>query len=259
VRFPPRTLLLFTALISGQSFPTAAGAQTLAGWVSDQANGTPVVLARVTLLDLDSIPTVYTLTDADGHFRVTAPETGDYRVSAESGFYWRHSDGPVSLSTGDTLWVRFTLLPRPVEMDELVVEAGRRYRRMVLGGYYDRKEKGFGWHIDRERIERFANSRISTVLRGVPGLTVPTDRYGDREPVLGGWRSLHRGIPGSPCFPRVYVDGMLLSPGGGVPSNIDRVVSPEEVEGIEVFISPWVPAGFGGNTVECGVIAVWRR
>jgi hypothetical protein len=144
-------------------------------------------------------------------------------------------------------------------MDELVVEAGRRYRRMVLGGYYERKEKGFGWHLDRERIESFGSSQISFLLRTVPGVTATPDRYGEREPVLGGWRTLRRGPPGSKCYPRVYIDGMMFSPGGPVPSNIDRVLSPDEVEGIEVFISPWVPASFGGSMVDCGVIAVWRR
>ena len=238
---------------------TNAAAQTLAGWVLDQANGTPIALARVTLLDPDSLPIAYTLADIQGLFIVTAPEAGDYRVSAESAFYWNHNDGPVSLSLGDTLWVRITLRPHPVEMDELVVEAGRRYRRMALGGYYDREDKGLGWHFDREEIERYAHFRISEVLRRVPRVTLRRTGFTNYEPVFGGWRSPFPGDPNSICYPRVFVDGMMFSPGGDMPTGIDRVFRPDKVEAIEVFESPWVPAQFHGARAPCGVIAVWSR
>ena len=254
-----RALLVFAVLAGDPFSPAAVGAQTLAGWVLDQSTGTAVAMVRVTLLDTDSVPVVFTLTDAEGYFRVTAPESGDYRVKAESAFYRRHSDGPVSLSTDDTLWVRLSLVPDPVKMDELVIEADRRHLRMVLGGYYERKEKNFGWHFDRDRIERIPDSRLSTLLRTVPGVTAFPDRFGRREPRLGGWRSLNRGVPGQNCYPRVYVDGMLFSPGGLVPSNIDQAINPQDVEGIEVFLSPFIPGRFDGGMVECGVIAVWSR
>ena len=117
MRFPPRALLIPALLAGGLFSPAAAGAQTLAGWVLDQSKGTSVPMVRVSLLDTGSVPVVFTLTDAEGHFQVTAPESGDYRVNAESGFYRPHTDGPVTLSAGDTLWA-----PRSTP-------AGRRARR----------------------------------------------------------------------------------------------------------------------------------
>ena len=110
-----------------------------------------------------------------------------------------------------------------------------------------------------ERMKRAGNSRISTLLRTVPGVMASPDQYGDIEPVLGGWRNLRRGAPCSKCYPRAYIDGMPFSPGGSVSTIIDRAISPKDVEGIEVFHSPWVPASFGGGVVDCGVIAFWRR
>jgi hypothetical protein len=213
----------------------------------------------VTLLDLDSLPIVYTLTDAAGYFLVTAPHAGGFRVSAESRFYRSYSDGPVSLPSGDTLAVRFTLVPHPVELDELVVEAGRRYRRMARGGYFEREESGLGWHLNREEIERRARFRISEALRPVPWVRLKWEGFGEWEPVFRGARNPTPIGPDGTCYPRVFIDGILFSPGGPLPARIDRVLRPEMVEAIEVFEPPWVPAQFHGSRSPCGVIAIWRR
>jgi hypothetical protein len=217
-----------------------------------------VVLARVTLLDLDSLPVVSALTNLTGYFVVSAPESGSYWVHAEAGFYWSHFDGPVSLSPEDTAAVGVTLLPRPVEVEGLVVEARSRARRMIQGGYYERQGTGIGWQLDREQIT--GRGRVSTALRAVPWVSVVSAGFGDFEPVLRGWRSFSRVDPGGRCYPRVYIDGMLFSPGGEMPTDLDRVLGPDEVEAMEVFQSPRVPGRFGGaHMAPCGVIAVWRR
>ena len=57
----------------------------------------------------------------------------------------------------------------------------------------------------------------------------------------------------------MYIDGLLFSPGGDLPTDIDRALRPNEVEAIEVFESPWIPAQFSPGLAPCGVIAVWRR
>jgi len=244
--------------------PGSLGAQTLAGQVLDQTAGTPVALARITLLDLEGHPVVFTLSDKDGYFLVTAPIAGQYLVNAESGFYWSYSDGPVALSAGDTLMVEFTLAPHPTELDEIVVRGTRRPWRMVLGGYYERAQSGLGWQLDREMLERHSFRRISDALFSVPGVTLLDAGFGDKEPTFvraRGWNNLVSPQAfASACFPRVFLDGMQFSPGGSVPTEIDRLLHPEDVEAIEIYKSAMeVPGRFGGSGATCGVIAIWSR
>jgi len=260
MRRPAAALLLCAGMFAVPVSSADARAQTLKGLVVDQSSRASVVLARVTLLDLvDSIPVASALTNLSGYFAVTAPEAGSYWVSAEAGFYRSHAGGPISLSPGDTSAVAFKLVPRPVEVEGLIVEARSRARRMIQGGYYERRESGLGWHLDREQIERRAHFRISEALRAVPQLTLVSAGFGDREPVFRGWRTSSRGRPAGRCYPRVYIDGLLFSPGGDFPTDIDRALGPDDVEAIEVFESPWIPARFSRTLAPCGVIAVWRR
>ena len=242
---------------------TSAAGQTLAGRLLDGSAGTPIALGRVTLADMEGHPLVFTLTDKDGAFLLTAPEAGDYWVNAQSLFYWDFADGPVSLSPADTLLVEFRLTPNPTLLEELVVRGERRPLRMVAGGYYEREKSGLGWYLDREKIERHAFRRISDVLFTVPGVRLYETGFGDKEPMFvraGGWGSLLNRGYGSSCFPRVFLDGMLWSWGEQVPTDIDRLLHPDEVEAIEVYTSPMeVPGQFGGLGARCGVIAVWSR
>ena len=257
MRLPPLFLLLCAGFASHPFLPATASAQTLAGQVLDQSNGAPVALVWVTLVDLDSLPVAYAFTDTAGHFLLTAPDGGSYWVDAEYQFFSDYHFGPVSLSPGDTLRVRVTLVPDPVELDELVVEAKRRRRRLTMEGYFGRVRSGTGWHLDRDRIERYAHFRISEALVTVPGLRLVSAGYGDRDPVFGGWRNP---TSGGTCYPHVFIDGMLFGQGGSLPTHIDRLIRPEEVEAIEVFRFPTeVPNRFRWIRVQCGVIAIWSR
>lgn len=243
--------------------PTPASGQTIGGRLLDASTGTPIALGRVTLVDLDGRPLVFTVSDADGGFLLTAPGPGTFWVNALSLFYWEYSDGPVALARGDTTLIEFRLTPNPTQLDPLVVEGKRRPWKMVAGGYYDREKSGLGWYLDREKIERHAFRRISDVLFTVPGVRLYETGFGDKEPMFGrarGWESLLNRSYGSTCFPRVFLDGMLWSWGEHVPTDIDRLLHPDEVEAIEVYTSAMeVPGRFGGLGAKCGVIALWTR
>jgi len=261
----PTTLIvgLFASGLPFLGVVTPAGGQTIAGQLLDTSTGTAIPLGRVTLVDLDGHPLIFTVADKDGYFLLDAPEAGDYWVNAQSLFYWDHSDGPVSLALADTVIVEFRLTPNPMKLEELVVRGERRPWRMVAGGYFDRESSGLGWYLDRDKIERHAFRRISDVLFTVPGVRLYETGFGDREPMFaraGGWGSLLNRSYGATCFPRVFLDGMLWSWGEQVPTDIDRLLHPDEVEAIEVYTSPMeVPGQFGGLGARCGVIAVWSR
>jgi hypothetical protein len=261
-----RPRILFAVSVLGcflAALPPAAGGQAVAGRLLDGSTGGPIALARVTLVDLHGHPVVFTVTDTEGNFLLTAGQPGDYWLSAQSLFYWEYFDGPLSLTTTDTVVVEFALTPNPLQLEGLIVKGERRPWRMVAGGYYDREKSGLGWHLDREKIERHAFRRISDVLFTVPGVRLYDTGFGDKEPMFaraGGWGSLLNRSYGSTCFPRVFVDGMLWSWGEQVPTDIDRLLHPDEVEAMEIYTSPMeVPGRFGGLGARCGVIALWTR
>jgi hypothetical protein len=132
-----------------------------------------------------------------------------------------------------------------------------------MGRYYEREKSGLGWFVDREQIERHAFRYISDVFYTVPGVKLLEAGFGDREPLFtrtGGFESLLSRGYGSTCFPRVFLDGMLWSWGDDVPTDIDRLLHPDEVGAIEIYKSPMeVPGRFGDLGAQCGVIAVWSR
>ena len=229
----------------------------------DTASGDPIALGRVTLVDSAGRPTVFSITDPEGFFHLTAGEPGDYLVNAVSLFYLSYSDGPIHLGRADTVAVEFSLTPNPAALDPIVVEVRTRRRSLLEGGYYDREKTGLGYHLDRERIEAHAFQQITDILYTVPGVKMVPTTFGGREPYFGRgnlWRRLLTAGQSPGCSPRVYVDGMVWSWGGDVPTEIDQLLHPEELEAMEVYTSHMeVPGEFGGLGASCGLILLWTR
>jgi len=252
---------LIAGLVLSQAIsPSGVGAQAARGQLLDMGAGTPIVLARVTLVDADGHAVVFTITDTEGGFLLVAPEPGEYWIRAESSFHEDYSDGPIQLAAADTVSLAFGLEPLPVELEELVVEAERRSPRLVLEGFYERKEAGIGWYIDRDRIRSRPGRPVSEIIALLPNVKLVRDgMFGGREPVF---RRLQFGSfrgPSSACYPQVFLNGMLLSIGGSVPGGLDRI-SLNNMEAIEVYESrAHLPARFSGAFARCGTIVLWSR
>ena len=61
-------------------------------------------------------------------------------------------------------------------------------------------------------------------------------------------------------YATLIVDGNIVHRGGGTPAQIDFLVDPVQVAGIEVFPSSMgVPIQYGGLDAACGVIVIWTR
>ena len=62
------------------------------------------------------------------------------------------------------------------------------------------------------------------------------------------------------CFPRVVLDGLVVSQGGDEPAMLDHLIDPGAVAGVEVFpTSSGVPPQYGGLGSSCGLIVIWTR
>jgi hypothetical protein len=151
------------------------------------------------------------------------------------------------------------------------ITATARSRRLMTVGFYERQRQGSGIYVSPDDLARRPATPLSQILDELPSINLV--RYRPWDPQMGACRGreemrlVSRGGttqncsgPTVPtCFMEVYVDGMLVQPNVGRPSqDVDRVVSASEVAAIEVYrgISS-VPSQFQTRTSHCGVVLIW--
>lgn len=199
------------------------------------------------------------LSDDGGRYALTGLAPGEVTVRA-SYLGARTRGRTVTLSAGEARRVDFPAEEAAVELSELRVEVQRR-RRGKMAGFEERREEGWGEYVTRAEIERIRPLRTTQMLRGLPGVRV--DFAGGEYVVRfrgGGLRGPTSLAPGSGtsgqtssgCEPTIYLDG------APIPSFRANDVPPSDIEAIEVYEGPAVPARFrslGG----CGSLVIWTR
>jgi hypothetical protein len=153
------------------------------------------------------------------------------------------------------------LEPLPVELEEVVVEGDRTIYDFSgrLRDFNRRRRSGLGRYFTRQDIERRRPYNVSDLLARVPSVSVIPTVSGNNIVRMRGWRGL--------CKPALYIDGIKLfdSPldlGDGMSwlEDIDQLVMPDEIAGIEVYRGPaQTPVEFGMFEADCGVIVIWTR
>jgi hypothetical protein len=255
-----RTLILATFFLHAFS-ASDLRAQGVRGRLRDMEAGTPIVFGRMTLLDVDGQAVTVNVTDTEGAFLLLAPEPGQYWIEIESPFHRGYTDGPIFLAGTDTVSLTYDLMPLPVDLDELTVEAERRSPRLTMEGVYDRREAGIGVHIDERTIRARQGGKVSDIVALLPMMELFPDTLFGRVRVLFRRRQFERfmgdGKRPPPCFPQVFLNGALLAAGGDVPGDLD-IFSLADLEAIEVYESPaGLPGRFDGENARCGTIVLW--
>lgn len=180
-------------------------------------------------------------TDDEGRFRFADVSAGVYRLTVAAPGY--------AEMIVDTLRVP---VEGEVELVLLLSEGARRLEPIVVTedrppppATLDERRRlagGSRFLVTREEIEEQDPRYVSELLRRVPGgVVVPAP--------TPGYMLLLRGQ----CRPGIWIDAVEIS---GT-SNIDQLVSPQEVEALEVFHGFELPVEYGVNT--CGGILVWTR
>jgi hypothetical protein len=170
------------------------------------------------------------------------------------------------------------------------VDVAVQSRVLAAAGFYERQEEhASAVFITREQIVDRNPTRMEDLFRGVlgAGMSRSMRQTGGGVDAAGAptaSRSFGNAQDGTPCMPVFYLDGLLLGdlvePGsstnqlngdglrsndplamrGGVGSELDRLVHPDDVEGVEVYESiSDVPARFSPIGAVCGVIVIWTR
>jgi hypothetical protein len=153
---------------------------------------------------------------------------------------------------GDTTDVDITVTSSVHELPGMESRAASP-RDAVLARFNDHRVSSPGGHfLTRADIEKTNPARVSDLLRGVPGVSLPTNPAGRRAVRMT--RS-NLGAFGD-CPPVFWLDGSRAAD-----LNIDDVAV-RDVEAMEIYAGPaTLPADYktGQSGTACGVIAIWTR
>jgi hypothetical protein len=212
---------------------------TLFGTVRD-TSGTPVALARLSSSGL------LALTDTAGRFAFAGLPSGAATVAVRRlGFEPRDTSFDLVLGRTDSLHFVLTVLPR--DLPGVTADARGDVR---LSEFYRHRRSSEGHFFDRQEIEERRVTRISELLRRVPGIRLSTDRIGRSQVRIG------RTSGGRDCPPDFWIDGMR------VPYLQVDDVPLVDVEALEIYHGPaGLPPEYNARMGNpgCGTIVIWTR
>ncbi len=247
-------------LMAGGSLVDSVSAQTLRGRVLDSATGDFVPLAYIGLLAEGGDMVVASLAGTEGHFEVTAPETGSYFLYVSRTGYETLVEGLFELGADGMVDLQVGLTPAPIALDPLLVETENRdVNPLEANGFYDRAIMGLGTLMIREEIQRRSIDKVSDAFRVVPRLSIDESRPMTGSPDVMANPAVWNYRGSRKCSPTLYIDRHVVFAGGDGPLRPDDYMAPAEVEAIEIYTrSSEVPVGFE-ELSQCGVILVWTR
>lgn len=178
------------------------------------------------------------VTDEAGAFSFEGVPDGTYRLVVRFEGYRDMADTLQVLPASD-LEVIIPLSTGSASLEPIIVE---QPLPEAPRGYERRRAGGSRFLITREEILEREPRYVSELLNRMPGgIVVPSVPYGYELRLR------------NQCRPGIWVDGV---PRLGARS-IDMVVSPRDVDAVEVYHGFELPVEFGVNS--CGGILVWTR
>lgn len=248
--------------VGALSAPIAVEAQVrIVGHTVADGDESPIEGVAVTVVSPDGDDLDERFTDSEGRFIVLVQEGLEtVRLRAERIGYETVLTPPIDLERYSSINVQVRLAPEAVPMAPLEVVAGQRTDASFMHqGFRQRKELGLGQYITREEIERRSPSQVTDLLRTLPGVRLNSSARGSHSVVTMA-RGQAGSLAGGQCPAQVYVDDFHVNKAGGWTFRIDDVVSPGDVEGIEVYKGlATVPAEFLSPRADCGVVVIWTR
>jgi hypothetical protein len=262
-----RTVACVFALggVSGWVLPEAVDAQQvqrvfLEVRVLDARTELPIPGVTVVVLDTSGDRVASRVSDDDGRLSVEVRRRAAVRMRAGRIGYRTITTPLLDFGRDDYFVLDLRLDPEAIALAplEVVARENRLTRSHVLAGFDERVLRGMGSYFTRSDIERLRPQRVTDLFRQLPGVTVVTSGRGSEATLQMNRTPVGRG--GGPCQVQIYLDGMLVTRGGAGSISVDALVSPENVEGIEVYrgIST-VPPEFYNSNAHCGVVALWSR
>jgi hypothetical protein len=273
----------------------AVGMAAVRGRVRDAATGDPVPNAEVAVSWNDAERVAGrvgatqqrrgTRTDAEGRYVLCALPEGTQLALRAASENRRSIPAPAQLQA-DVLSLVDLVIGGPVAVAASEIapveprrEAGPAVSNRTMREAERRRRGGGGNYLTRAQISKRPASRLSDLLRSMPGVSIVPD--GSGEPIVelrGGTRfGLERVTPasapvdsGAPRAPTQSAEQLTQQrcPAAfqidGIPyeqMKIDSDVQPAEIELIEVYSSALVPVEYSGRSrrAACGLVLIWTR
>jgi len=239
--------------------PSAVQAQIVVGRVVDDLSGAPLPVTTVMFIDTLNTVLAAVESDAAGRFIFSAPSPGIFRVYADRLGYEEIISESFSLRGIGPIELELRMVPRPFELDSLVVTAEGREAKLDKHGFYRRRSASTGYFFDAEDVRREHPVRLTDLLKQVPGVRVMATASGATRLLSRRMRNaLLRG--GGGCQMKVVVDGFKLDLTPD--ESIDDWVVPTAVVGIEIYPGAGgsgAPIEYRGPDAFCGLILLWTR
>jgi hypothetical protein len=271
LRLETAPFLLDSILVSvrGAGRSLRIGEQLVFGRLLDDDTRAPIPGGTVRLLTDRGSEAASVITNDQGQFWLISPRAGTYRLAAERIGYQASESPDVNLMPGDSVGFDFHLSTQAVLLAPITVTSSRRpwtERAPLIGmeGFLSRYERfarsGFGTFMTRDSIAVW-DSRTRSVgdmLRWrVPAVQAVVP-FGDPQAsglagaiLIRSGRASGGQIAGT-CIPAYWLDG------APVPYSVVASYAPADLEAVEVYVSPQIPAEFLTG-FPCGVVAYWSR
>jgi TonB-linked SusC/RagA family outer membrane protein len=242
-----RPLLALTLLLGLPGLVAAQG--IVSGRVTDQANGNPLVGARVIVVGTSLTAS----TNAEGRYRITGVPSGTFQVRA-SQIGFASSTKPATVADQGAVTVDFGLVLTPYSLDEVVVTATGEQAKREVGNAVSTVDATL-------LVAHGPVSNMNDLLVGkAPGVQVlpgSTTGTGGRVRIRGN-SSLS--LSNNPIY---VIDGVRMVSdvgsgsigiGGSNPTRVNDL-NPEDIESIDVVRGPSASTLYGTDAAN-GVIVI---
>ena len=235
VKVPEQGLVRFDIAIGGVA--------SVRGRVSSQ--GRPVENARVRAANSER--SAYT--DSAGEYRLAGVPAGTQTLEVRALGYAPEAIATTLAPESDTpIDVQLTSVKRV--MDTIRVAAQRIYSIDAMGFERRRKSRS-GLFFDADVVRRRSPYSVLQLLYEVPSMRVEQQGLERTFMMRGG-----NAATGLPCPPAFFLNGARMP--DEMLSELDLLVRPNELQGMEVYQGLTVPPEFFANGA-CGAVIVWTR
>ncbi|HEY7233207.1 MAG TPA: TonB-dependent receptor [Gemmatimonadaceae bacterium] len=210
------------------------------GWVRSE-DGVPIPRARVKLYG----SSVVAVTNDSGAFQLAGVPGGTQTLTSRAlGFV--PDERPVDVTDRNVPVIIGMLTVRRF-LDTVHVRAKRPTLTSIVG-FDGRRRSGAGKFFTAGDIDRIHPTEVTDILRHAPSVSLATDNSHHVQIRMRGDMES--------CTPAIFLDGKQLI--NWELSDLNSLVRPEEIGGMEVYTPSMTPAEFRTKQ-GCGTILLWTR
>jgi hypothetical protein len=228
----------------------AQGRALVRGRVLTDSTELPIAGAAI------SIPRVHAtaLSDSLGRFALAGIEPGEHLVIVRRiGF--APASSVIRFAAGDSVDADFLLMPAVQQLSNVDVRGKRVSAK--LAEFEERRALGIGHFLTEEEITRRGSTKVSDVVRVLPGLLV-VRLNGNGDVYIAssrGAQSLRRAGGSRPCPAEIVLDGIPLSG-----TDVDNIVQPSDIAAIEWYAgAAQTPTKYNRTKNMCSVLVIWTK